>query len=406
MKFKFTPDKLMIGLFAVIMVVIPAVTIALPKAEKSENENRTLAKMPTLVDQRKLDKAENPKDVWDAIKWKYITNREGKAFKDDFETFFCDHLVGREMWVKSCNTLQRLSGQREINGVYTEGDRMIQLFRGGDRESVDKSIAAINAFAEKFPDKQVSFMLAPTSQEVYGTKIPSYMGISSEKAFIEDTYKKLEGVTSIDCQSFITGHGGEYIFYRTDHHWTSLGAYYAYQSAAKTLGYNAYSRNMFNVETAGTDFHGTLYSKTLDDSITPDTMDYYHLANGEPTLTMTCVNGADVQKYDSLYVREFLDQKDKYSSFTGSNVPIVTIETDVDNDKSLLIIKDSYAHSLVPFLSNHYSKITMIDMRYINTDISRLVKLDEYQQVMFMYNVITFSEDNNLPKLSLTKGSK
>ena len=405
MKFKFTPDKLMIGLFAVIMVAIPAVTIALPKAEKSENENRTLAKMPTLVDQKKLDKAENPQDVWNAIKWKYITNREGKAFKDDFETFFCDHLVGREIWVKSCNTLQRLSGQREINGVYTEGDRMVQLFRGGDRESVDKSIAAINAFAAKFPDKQVSFMLAPTSQEVYGTKIPSYMGITSEKAFIDDAYKKLEGVTSIDCQSFITGHGSEYIYYRTDHHWTSLGAYYAYQSAAKTLGYNAYSRNMFNVETAGTDFRGTLYSKTLDDRITPDTMDYYHLANGEPTLTMTCINGGDVQKYESLYVREFLDQKDKYSSFTGSNVPVVTIETDVDNDKSLLIIKDSYAHSLVPFLSNHYSKITMVDMRYINTDISRLVKLDEYQQVMFMYNVITFSEDNNLPKLSLTKGS-
>ena len=405
MKFKFTPDKLMIGLFAVIMVAIPAVTIALPKAEKSENENRTLAKMPTLVDQKKLDKAENPQDVWNAIKWKYITNREGKAFKDDFETFFCDHLVGREIWVKSCNTLQRLSGQREINGVYTEGDRMIQLFRGGDRESVDTSLAAINACAAKFPDKQVSFMLAPTSQEVYGTKIPSYMGITSEKAFIDDAYKKLEGVTSIDCQSFITGHGSEYIYYRTDHHWTSLGAYYAYQSAAKTLGYNAYSRNMFNVETAGTDFRGTLYSKTLDDRITPDTMDYYHLANGEPTLTMTCINGGDVQKYESLYVREFLEQKDKYSSFTGSNVPVVTIETDVDNDKSLLIIKDSYAHSLVPFLSKHYSKITMIDMRYINTDISRLVKLDEYQQVMFMYNVITFSEDNNLPKLSLTKGS-
>ena len=406
MKFKFTPDKLMIGLFAVIMTVIPAVTVALPKAEMSENENRTLAKMPALVDQKKLDKAENPKDVWDSIKWKYITNREGKAFKDDFETFFCDHLVGRETWVKTCNTLQRLSGQREINGVYTEGDRMIQLFRGGDRTSVDASINAINAFAAKFPDKQVSFMLAPTSQDIYGTKIPSYMGTSSEKAFIEDTYRKIEGVTTIDCQSFITGHGGEYIYYRTDHHWTSLGAYYAYQSAAKTLGYNAYSRNMFNVETAGTDFRGTLYSKTLDDRITPDTMDYYHLANGEPTVTMTCINGGDVQKYDSLYVREFLDKKDKYSSFTGSNVPVVTIDTSVDNGKSLLIIKDSYAHSLVPFLSNHYSKITMIDMRYINTDISRLVRLDDYQQVMFMYNVITFAEDNNLSKLALTRGNK
>lgn len=405
-KIKFTPDKLMIGLFAVIMAAIPAVTIALPKAEKSENENRSLAKMPTLINEKKLEKAENFGDVLGSVKWKYLTNREGKAFKDDIETYLSDHLVGREIWVKSCNTMQRLSGQREINGVYTTDDRMIQLFRGGDEKSIDKSVSAINAFAAKFPDKQVCFMLAPTSQDVYGMKIPSYMGTMNEKVFIDDIYKKLEGVIPIDCQSFIMGHGDEYIYYRTDHHWTSLGAYYAYQSAAKTLGYNAYSRNMFNIETASSDFRGTLYSKTLDDRVTPDSMDYYHLTSGDPAEKMTCINGGDVKTYDSLYVREFLDVKDKYSSFTGSNVPVVTIETDVNNDKSLLIIKDSYAHSLVPFLSKHYSKITMIDMRYINTDISRLVNMDDYQQVLFMYNVITFSEDTSLPTLALTRGKK
>ena len=403
MKFKFTPDKLMIGLFALIMAVIPVVTIILPKSEKSENENRTLAKMPTVVDTNKMDKAENPKDLFSAIKWKYITNRDGDAFKDDFETYLCDHIAGRETWVKICNELQRLSGKKEINGVYTVGDQEVQTFKGYDTDTVAKSVNAINAFAAKFPDKQFSFMLAPTSQEIFDAKIPSYTGIVSEKEFVDETYKNLEGITAIDCLSFISGHDSEYIYYRTDHHWTSLGAYYAYQSAAKTLGYSAYELNSFNIETASTDFRGTLYSKTLDDGITPDHIDYYFLAKGEPNVKMTCINGDKVNVYDSLYVRDFLEVKDKYSSFTGSNVPVVTIETDVDNDKSLLIIKDSYAHSLVPFLSKHYSKITMIDMRYINTDISRVVNLDEYQQVMFIYNVITFAEDGNLVKLYLTK---
>ena len=118
---------------------------------------------------------------------------------------------------------------------------------------------------------------------------------------------------------------------------------------------------------------------------------------------MTCINGSEVKEYDILYVRDFLNEKDKYSSFTGSNVPIVKIETDVNTDKSLLIVKDSYAHSLVPFLSKHYSKITMVDMRYINTSLNDLINLDDYSQVLFMYNAVTFAEDGNITKLGLTK---
>ena len=118
---------------------------------------------------------------------------------------------------------------------------------------------------------------------------------------------------------------------------------------------------------------------------------------------MTVFDGSKTTEYDSLYVRSYLDVKDKYSSFTGSNSPIVTIETDVDNGKNLLLIKDSYAHSLVPFLSKHYSKITMVDMRYINTDLNRFIDLSEYQQTMFMFNAVTFSSDKDLKKILFTK---
>ena len=118
---------------------------------------------------------------------------------------------------------------------------------------------------------------------------------------------------------------------------------------------------------------------------------------------MTVYDGKQETEYDSLYVRSFLDVKDKYSSFTGSNAPVVTIETDVGNGKNLLLVKDSYAHSLVPFLSKHFSKITMVDMRYINTDLNSLIDLDEYQQTMFMFNVVSFSSDLHLKKISLTK---
>ncbi len=403
MKFKMTPNKLMIALFAIVLLVIPITTAALPKRERSENENRSLAKKPSLIDDNKWEKAENVGDYLGAVKWKYINNREGKAFKDDFETYFCDHMAGRETWVKLCNKLTQFSGQREINDVYTLDNQLVQTFKTYDETTVAASIKAMNTFAERFSDIPMYIMLAPTAQEVFSSKIPSYTGLMSEKAFIESVYSKMENIGTIDCLSNISAHSNEYVYYRTDHHWTSLGAFYAYQAAAKSLGYSAYGMNSFNIETVSRDFRGTLYSRTLDDNIKPDVMDYYFLANGEPTVKMSCRNDRETKVYDSLYVREFLEVKDKYSSYTGSNVPVVTIETNVDNGKNLLMIKDSYAHSLVPFLSKHYSKITMVDMRYINTSLNSVIDMDEYTEALFMFNVIGFSEDKNIPKLVLTK---
>lgn len=402
-EFKMTPHKLMIVLFALTLCGTSLMTLFTPKKEKSENENRMLAEMPTLVNGKKLETAKNPSDVWNSVKWKYLNDRTGNAFKDDFETYLCDHLAGRELWVKASNGIQKLTGKQEINGVYTVGDSLVQAFKGYDEEIVNKSIAAMNTFAARFPDKQTYLMLAPTAQELCFNKMPPYAGLASEKAFIEDCYKKTENIATIDCRSFLAGNADDYLYYRTDHHWTSLGAFLAYQSAAKTMGYAAYGYGSFNIETASSDFRGTLYSKTLDDSITPDSIEYYMMSKNEPKIKLTSVNGGEKSEYDSLYVRDFLEVKDKYSSFTGSNSPLVEIETDVDNGKSLLVIKDSYAHSLVPFLSKHYSKITMVDMRYIHVDLNQLINLKEYQQVLFMFNVISFAEEESLSTLGLTK---
>lgn len=402
-KFKFTPDKLMIGVFSVIILGISISTLVLPKQERSENENRSLAKFPSLVNEAKLKKAENFGDFLGAIKWDYITERKEASFMDDFETYFADHLVGRDLWVEGANTISKLTGKQEINGVYTVDNRMIQAFKEYDEEEVAKSIAAMNKFAERFPEKQMSFMLVPTAQELFKDKLPSYAGLLSEKDFIDKCYSQLEGIAPIDALSYLSEHKNEYLYYRTDHHWTSLGAYYAYCAAAKTLGYGAYGLNSFNVETVSSDFRGTLYSKTLDSGVPADSMDYYTLANGEPKVTLKSINNGKETVYDSLYVRDYLNVKDKYSSFTGANAPVVEITTDVDNGKNLLVIKDSYAHALVPFLSKHYSKITMIDMRYVNTGLDSVIDFDEYEQVLFMQNVITFTEDSNLKKLALTK---
>ncbi len=403
MKFKMTPTKLMIGIFAFVLLSVPISTIVLPKQERSENENRTLATFPTLINEKKWEKAEDFGGYVDAIKWDYITVRDKPSFMDDIETYYADHLVGREQWVQAKNKLEMLIGKQEINGVYTVDDHMIQVFTEYDADDVQSSIDAMNTFAENHPELPCSIMLAPTAQEFFKDKMPSYNGYLSQKGFIEDVYEQMEGFTTIDSLSFMSEHKDDYLFYRTDHHWTSLGSYYAYCSAAKALGYSAYSLNDFNIETVSSDFRGTLYSKTLDNGVTPDSIDYYHLKNNAPEITMTVNTGTEEKVYDSLYVRDYLDVKDKYSSFTGSNQPIIEIDTNIENGKKLLIVKDSYAHSLVPFLANHYEKITMVDMRYINGDLNYFIDMDEYNQALFMFNAVSFSTDEMLDKIQFTK---
>ena len=133
-----------------------------------------------------------------------------------------------------------------------------------------------------------------------------------------------------------------------------------------------------------------------------DEIDMYTLADGSISTTMEISNGVTTTEHDGIFYKEYLDVKDKYSTFTGQNAACATFKNKgVSNGKSLLIIKDSYANSLIQFLSCNYETITMLDMRYTNLSYSDLVNVADYDQAVFIYNCITFAEDTNLAKLNL-----
>lgn len=378
-------DKLykfiMIGLFGLILIVIPIMTfVTLPEEDRpySENENRYLAGFPKISFETYLD----------------------KSAMEGFEEWFSDRVYGRESWIKLKNGTERFIGKTEINGVYTVGDQMMQVWTGYDKDFIDLSISAVNKFTERHSNVPVYFMLAPTSQEIYADLLPKTAPVGSQTELNDYCRENLK-CNTIDIFPLLKNNSDSYIYYRTDHHWTSYGAYIAYTEAAKALGLQSEPLSSFDIEHASSSFRGTLYSKTLDDSITPDVIDYYHFNGGRSEPTLTVNTGAGEVDYDSLYIREYLEVKDKYSSFMGSNSPMMTVTSgDNPNGPSLLVFKDSYAHSLIPFLANHYSKITVLDLRYINAGYSMLVDVNDYDSVLFMYNAITFSEDTNMRKLN------
>lgn len=370
-------------LFFIAIVGMLLLLIFWPKKEFSDNENRVLATFPEFSFQS-------------------ITSGE---FMTGFESYVADHFFMRDEWIAAKTRTELLAGKKEVNGVFILKDRLIQKMDGYDRTQFVTNLDAIDSFVER-TGIPASIMLVPTACEIDKSMLDANAPVENQKILIESAYARLSGnLSTIDVYSPLYSSRDEYIYYKTDHHWTSLGAYLAYSAASKSLEYESIPYNSFDIRHASHDFLGTLYSKVIYDDMGPDTIDYYYYT-GEGSVNVTEVvvdNGREQKSYDSMYFEEYLTQKDQYSSFLGSNQPVVTVKTDSPSGKKLLVIKDSYAHSLVPFLSNHYSEITMVDLRYINTSLDEKVPLDEYDQVLFVYNVENFTEDQNLPKLELTK---
>ena len=363
-----------IAIFAVLLIVLPALTLFLPKKTFSENENRYLQEFPVPT----------------------LKTLEDKSFMSAFEKFFSDHFVLREKWIQLKNQMEIITNKKEINGVYLTEKRLIE-HQELNEDIIKQNTEAINSFAEKYK-KPTFLMIVPTAESIYTDQLPLMAPYFDQKKVIDSIYTASnKNLTCIDVFTPLLSAKNQYIYYNTDHHWTSLGAYLGYCSSAKPLGFAHNEIDKFNVEHASHDFKGTLYSKTLYEKSTPDTIDLYHLSTGEPQVTVTVNSGQKSSEHQSIFFRNYLDKKDKYNTFLGQNEPCVSVKTDVTNQKKLLIIKDSYAHSMVQFYMYHYSEITLVDLRYVNK-LSNYVSVDDYDQIMFVYNFASVNTDTSIGK--------
>ena len=348
------------------------------KDEKSELENRSLAKMPKLNKTTYLD----------------------ASFAKGTEEFLNDHFPLRTDWISLRTGIELLSGKSEINGIYITDERLLEKTAEPDYAISDASAEAINKFAKKHPDSSVYVMLAPTSACVYSDELSPEAPQYNLTGLTERVYDELdESIVKLDVYKTMYGVRDEYIYYRNDHHWTALGAYYAYNYAVSRLGFNPVAYNSFNIEHANNNFRGTFFSKTLYSGCRPDSIDIYSCESGTQISSLEINDGMKIETYDSLYFKDYLKGSDMYSMYLGGNHPLVTIKTNSQSGKKLLLIKDSYANSFVPFLAQHYSEITMLDMRYISVAPEAILDVDEYRQVMILYNISGFAADTDLRRI-------
>lgn len=366
-------------IFIVIIFFLPLVLIFSEKKKFSSEENRDLEKFPKIS-------VENIKD---------------KSFMDGVESYLSDHFPMRLSFVRTKMSMEQMTGKNCINGIYITEDRLIEKLPEPDYEAIEDSVETINSFSEKY-DADVFVSVVPTSAGIYRDEIGQFSPQINQRGFINDVYKRLgSDVTSIDVYSSLSAVSDEYIYYRNDHHWTSRGAYTAYKSAITKLGFSAVPEKNYDIEHVADGFKGTFYSKCLYDGIKADVIDIYDCKNGFKAEEVTLNDGGEESVTDDIYFREFLDENDKYCVFLGRNRAFTDIKTNVQNEKSILVIKDSYANSFVPFLVQHYSRISVIDPRYVKGSIENFTDPDDYDQILFLYNASTFSTDKNLKRINM-----
>ncbi|MGN1457387.1 MAG: DHHW family protein [Acutalibacteraceae bacterium] len=368
--------------FCAFIFMIFILYILLPKNSYSAEEKRNLSSMP-----------EPTADT--------IFNGE---FEQDFETFLSDQMPMRTFFVGTNAYCSLYSGHNGSNGIYKGSDGYLFTKPVEYSELLDKNISYISEFAEK-TEIPTYMCIVPTSAYIMQDKLPKNHYEYKDDELINtakaDLRKSDSNINFIDLiPSFSEKSGSEQLFYKTDHHWTSTGAYTAYGVIADSMGLNAMPKSEFSITTHN-DFYGTSYAKSALWLTKPDTIELWKNKNHtNSTISVYIKDGQKEINSNSMFFDENLSTDDKYTAFLDGNHGYVKI-TNNDNKsaKKLLIIRDSYAHSLAPFLADNYSEITLIDLRYYKSPVSTLIKEQNIDETLILYGLDTITTDTNIAYL-------
>ncbi len=361
-----------IAIIAIIAIFLIANLIK-PDGQMSARENRMLQQRPSIS----------------------MENIENGSFMEDYESYVSDQFIFRDFWVSVKARIDLLMGKNYSNGVYKGKDGyLIEEAKAPVENSMAANVQAINTLADS-GNVNVYMMLVPDAVEIMDEKLPAFAPVRDQAADIADFTSRLSGnVTQIDVSQTLRDHRlDEQMYYRTDHHWTTLAAYYAFLEAAKTLGIDS-STVSYDRYTVSTDFVGTMASTSGYGASRKDAVEIFVPNNTDVEYVVEYVE--EREKKPTVYDSEMLEGNDKYTVFFGGNHPIIDINTTNQQGRRLLVVKDSYANCFIPFLIPYYREIVIVDPRYYYDNVNQEIADSNIDDVLFLYNANTFFEDNSL----------
>ncbi len=321
-------------------------------------------------------------------------------FTEQMDSYASDQFVLRSAAITVKTQIQKLAGVKDSNGVYFGKDGCLMLKKSPsefDGTRFGKNLSAVKSFADMHESMPIKVMLVPTASYVWSEKLPSGASDYDQADVLEQAAKEFSessNVEMVDVAGQLLAHKDEDLYYRTDHHWTSLGAYYGYLALCESEGWQ---QPAYQSEVVTESFYGTLYSKVLAAGTKPDRIERY--TGGGDVKEVSHGFGKTVT--DTIYEESKLKEKDKYQYFLGGNDSEVTIRTKVKNGRHLLLIKDSYANCFVQYLTSEYETIHLIDLRYFSENLSAYMEREGITEALFLYNLNNFDEDSSLIKVRM-----
>ena len=354
-------------LFCIFLGGVAVISILLPDKSFSEMENRNLRPIPELTYNR------------------FTSGR----FMTEAETYTSDQILFRDLWVSMKALGEVLSGKQENNGIYlAAGDTLIRRVAEPDETIVAENIQYLRDFAERV-EVPVYFGLIPTAASVWQEKLPDGAPSADEQIWIKSLYSQ-SGEETIDLFSALKLHSEEAIYYRTDHHWTTLGAFYGANAILDAMGLGALNLSDYTPTEVSNSFIGTNYSSAGAWWTHPDTITAYVPAEGKEVTS----NFTGREEAGRLYASEQLEVKNKYAYFLGGNQPLCVIRSQTEGPK-LLVIRDSYSDCLAPFLSERFREVHLFDLRYNRLSAADYIQEHDIDMVLILYSFDTYASDDN-----------
>lgn len=385
-----------ISLFVLLLVAFAFVGIIVPKDEQSGiDENRALKEMPELT---------------------YENVFSGK-FSREFEEYLSDNIGFRSKFMKLSSKINDLKGvstnlgkivyvnkdlgaggeTAEKNRLLVQGNRIMEVY-SFDEQKGKRYADAVNKYAEAFSGKaEVYSMLIPTQIEFAG-KIYAKTSHSQRDAIDKIYGGMTDSVKKVDVYNLMKENSKDYIYFRTDHHWTQRGAYLGYKAFVERTGENAVELSALKQNRAD-GFFGFLYNQANDTSIAgnPDYIEWFEGKENYIVHATTMEDGKLVEYKSKIYVAP--EGAPKYSVFMGGDHSFAEVNTNVKNGKTVLVVKDSYANALIPLLTNNYETVLAVDPRSYYGKVEEIVEKYDVDQILIMNYVFTPTFDDFIEKI-------
>ncbi len=358
---------------ALFLALITAADLLEPAKTFSELENRYLKQRPSIT----------------------LSGLASGEFAQSYESYLNDQFIGRDAWISLKSRTESLLLKTENNGVvYGRGGRLFEKYTQYPQGQLEKNLAHLHNFLQG--EGSAAVMLVPSAYELYPVTLPKGLKMVDQREKIQEIYNGFSGqAETIDLYPVLEEAKEEEIYYRTDHHWTTQGAYLAYVEFCRSQGLTPVKLDALTAHQVP-GFLGTLFSKCKKAGTPGEILTWYELPIGRVT--------ADGVEKPAYLDESALDTRDKYAAFLWGNGGVTVLEADQKAERpggggKILVIKDSFANCFAPFLTENYDQVWVVDLRSLPVGLTELAAREEFDQVLVLYHFVNFASDTNFYRL-------